>query len=147
MSDRQQFATFFLGDNYFGVEVERVQEILCSQEMTPVPLSSPVVRGLINLRGQVVTAIDLRRRLGLPARPEGQPLMNVVVRSSGGGVSLLVDDVGDVVEAEEASFERPPDTLDSDARKMIRGVHKLKERLMHVLDTEEVLTGLSEGQS
>ena len=146
MSDRQQFATFFLGDNYFGVEVERVQEILRSQEMTPVPLSSPVVRGLINLRGQIVTAIDLRRRLGLPEHSEGQPLMNVVVRSSGGGVSLLVDDIGDVVETEESTFERPPDTLDGDARKMIRGVHKLNERLMHVLDTEEVLIGFSEGQ-
>ncbi|MGB8480585.1 MAG: chemotaxis protein CheW [Acidobacteriaceae bacterium] len=146
MSDRQQFATFFLGDSYFGVEVERVQEILRNQEMTPVPLSSPVVRGLINLRGQIVTAIDLRRRLGLPARAEGQPLMNVVVRSSGGGVSLLVDDIGDVVEAEESTFERPPDTLDGDARKMIRGVHKLNERLMHVLDTEQVLIGFSEGQ-
>ncbi len=147
MSDRQQFATFFLGDSYFGVEVQRVQEILRSQEMTPVPLSSPVVRGLINLRGQIVTAIDLRRRLGLPACAQGQPLMNVVVRSSGGGVSLLVDDIGDVVEAEESTFERPPDTLDGDARKMIRGVHKLNDRLMHVLDTEEVLIGFSEGQS
>jgi purine-binding chemotaxis protein CheW len=146
MSDRQQFATFFVGDNYFGVEVERVQEILRSQEMTPVPLSSPVVRGLINLRGQIVTAIDLRRRLGLLERSDDQPLMNVVVRSSGGGVSLLVDDIGDVVEAEESTFERPPDTLDGDARKMIRGVHKLNERLMHVLDTEEVLMGFSDPQ-
>jgi purine-binding chemotaxis protein CheW len=147
MSARQQFATFFLGDDYFSVEVERVQEILRSQEITPVPLSSPAIRGVINLRGQIVTAIDLRRRLGLPARAEGQSLMNVVVRSSGGGVSLLVDDVGDVVEAEESTFEHPPDTLDDDARRMIRGVHKLNERLMHVLDTEEVLTGFSEGQS
>jgi purine-binding chemotaxis protein CheW len=146
MSERQQFATFFLGDSYFGVEVERVQEILRHQEMTPVPLSSPVVRGLINLRGQIVTAIDLRCRLGLEARVDSQPLMNVVVRSSGGSVSLLVDDIGDVVEAEESTFERPPDTLGGDARKMIRGVHKLNERLMHVLDTEEVLTGFSEGQ-
>lgn len=141
MSDRQQFATFFLGQSYFGVEVERVQEILRNQEITPVPLSSPVVRGLINLRGQIVTAIDLRRRLGLPAGTAVQPLMNVVVRSSGGGISLLVDDIGDVVETDESTFERLPDTLDGNARKMIRGVHKLNDRLMHVLDTEQVLTG------
>lgn len=146
MSDKQQFATFFLGDNYFGVEVERVQEILRSQEMTPVPLSSPVVSGLINLRGQIVTAIDLRRRLGLGARADGRPPMNVVVHSSGGVVSLRVDDIGDVVEAEVSTFERPPDMLDGNARKMIRGVYKLNERLMHVLDTEEVLNGFSEGQ-
>ena len=138
MSDRQQFATFFLGDNYFGVEVERVQEILRSQEMTPVPLSSPVVRGLINLRGQIVTAIDLRRRLGLPERGEGQPLMNVVVRSSGGGVSLLVDDIGDVVETCAASFESPPETLPLNLRAMIIGIHKLDDRLMHILDCEKV---------
>ena len=138
MSDRQQFATFFLGDNYFGVEVDRVQEILRSQEMTPVPLSSPVVRGLINLRGQIVTAIDLRRRLGLPPRTEGQPLMNVVVRSSGGAVSLLVDDIGDVVETCAESFEPPPETLPLNVREMILGVHKLDDRLMHILDCTKV---------
>jgi purine-binding chemotaxis protein CheW len=138
MSDRQQFATFFLGDNYFGIEVERVQEILRSQEMTPVPLSSPVVRGLINLRGEIVTAIDLRRRLGLPALAEGQPLMNVVVRSPGGGVSLLVDDIGDVVETCAASFELPPETLSLNQRAMFVGVHKLDNRLMHILDCAKV---------
>ncbi|MES2221006.1 MAG: chemotaxis protein CheW [Acidobacteriota bacterium] len=138
MSDRQQFATFFLGDSYFGVEVERVQEILRNQEMTPVPLSSPVVRGLINLRGQIVTAIDLRCRLGLPVRSEVQPLMNVVVRSSGGGVSLLVDDIGDVVEGCAGSFELPPDTLPLNLRTMIVGVHKLDHLLMHVIDCAKV---------
>ena len=146
MSEKQQFATFFLAGNYFGVEVEYVQEILRSQEMTPVPLSSPVVRGLINLRGQIVTATDLRRRLGLGERADGQSSINVVVRSPGGGVSLLVDDIGDVVETEESTFERSPDTLDREARKMIRGVHKLNGQLMHVLDTEEILNGFSDGQ-
>ena len=111
-----------------------------------MPLSSPVVRGLINLRGQIVTAIDLCRRLGLGERTDGQPPMNVVVRTSGGGVSLLVDDIGDVVETEESTFERSPDTLDREARKMIRGVHKLNGQLMHVLDTEEILNGFSDGQ-
>lgn len=138
MSEKQQFATFFLGENYFGVEVERVQEILRNQEMTPVPLSSPVVRGLTNLRGQIVTAIDLRCRLGMPERADGEPLMNVVVRSSGGGVSLLVDDIDDVVETGVESFEPPPDTLPDSVRGMILGVHKLNGRLMHVLDCAKV---------
>jgi purine-binding chemotaxis protein CheW len=112
--------------------------------MTRVPLAPPVVRGLINLRGQIVTAIDLRRRLALSERSETERPMNVVVRSTGGAVSLLVDDIGDVIEAEESTFELPPDTLDSKARSMIRGVHKLRDRLMHVLDTEKALDALSD---
>ncbi len=106
--------------------------------MTRVPLAPPVVRGLINLRGQIVTAIDLRRRLGLPAAPSDQPLMNVVVRTEDGPVGLLVDEIGDVVEADCATFEPPPSTLEATARATIRGVHKLEGRLMHVLDTEKV---------
>ena len=147
MAAKQQFSTFFVDGLFFGIEVEKVQEVLRYQEMTRVPLAPPVVRGLINLRGQIVTAIDLRRRLDLRERSGDQLPMNVVVRTDGGGVSLLVDEIGDVVEAEDASFEAPPDTLASTARSMIRGVHKLKDRLMHVLDTETALSGLSEKQA
>ena len=139
MAERQQFSTFLLDGLFFGVEVEKVQEVLRYQEMTRVPLAPPVVRGLINLRGQIVTALDLRRRLDLSERPVGQLPMNVVIHTADGGVSLLVDEIGDVVEVDEATFERPPDTLKSTARSMIRGVHKLNDRLMHVLDTEKVV--------
>ena len=139
-----QYSTFRLGDRLFGLDLMMIREINRILDITPVPHAREHIRGLINLRGQIVTAIDLRRRLGLPARTAVHPLMNVVVRSSGGSISLLVDDIGDVVETEESTFERPPDTLDGDARKMIRGVHKLNDRLMHVLDTEEVLTGFFE---
>lgn len=92
---------------------------------------------MINLRGQLVTAIDLRRRLELPPRPEGLEGMNVVVRTGEGAVSLLVDEIGDVVEVDETTYEPPPETLRSSVRGTILGVHKLKDRLMHVLDTEE----------
>jgi len=146
MAEKQQFSTFYVDHLYFGVEVEKVQEVLRHQEMTHVPLAPPVVRGLINLRGQIVTAIDLRRRLKLGEAPPEQFPMNVVIRTTDGVVSLLVDDIADVVEAGMESFERPPDTLDREVRRMISGVHKLKERLMHVLDTEEVLKGFSEKQ-
>src|SRR5579871_6291481 len=91
-----QFATFFVADLFFGVDVLRVQEVLCFQQMTRVPQASGVVEGLINLRGQIVTAIDMRRRLGLPPRRDGQTPMNMVVRTEGGAVSLLVDEIGDV---------------------------------------------------
>jgi len=139
MTGQQQFSTFFVDSFFFGVEVEKVQEVLRHQEMTQVPLAPPVVRGLINLRGQIVTALDLRHRLELSEAPPGRLPMNVVIRTADGPVSLLVDDIGDVVEAGEDTFEHPPDTLNQSARAMIRGVHKLNDRLMHVLDTEKVV--------
>ena len=95
MPDPQQYCTFLVDGHYFGLDVRKVQEIIRYQEMTSVPLASPVVRGLINLRGQIVTAIDLRRRLDLTERPEGTLPMNVVVRTEEGVVSLLVDEIGD----------------------------------------------------
>jgi len=95
------------------------------------------VSGLINLRGQIVTAVDLRRRLELEPAPPGMHTMNVVVRSEDGAVSLLVDEIGDVVEVDEATFEPPPETLRSSVRTVIVGVHKLNDRLMHVLDIEK----------
>lgn len=139
MAEKQQFSTFYVDHLYFGVEVEKVQEVLRHQEMTRVPLAPPVVRGLINLRGQIVAAIDLRRRLELGEEPPDKLPMNVVVRTTDGAVSLLVDEIADVVEAGADSFEQPPDTLQPSAQKMIRGVHKLNDRLMHILDCERVV--------
>jgi purine-binding chemotaxis protein CheW len=137
---KQQFSTFFLDRLFFGVEVEKVQEVLRYQEMTRVPLAPAVVRGLINLRGQIVTALDLRRQLQLGELTADARPMNVVVRvEDGGAVSLLVDEIGDVVEVEERTFEAPPDTLNQEIRAFIRGVHKLNDRLMHVLDTEKAV--------
>ncbi|MGH9451616.1 MAG: chemotaxis protein CheW [Terriglobia bacterium] len=139
MGEKQQYATFYLAGNYFGVGVDAVQEILRMQPMTPVPLAPPVVSGLINLRGQIVTAIDLRRRLDMKEREAGEEPLNVVIRSGEGIVSLLVDEIGDVVEVSEDTFEPPPETLNSKARALIRGIHKLNNRLMHVLDTQNVV--------
>lgn len=136
MSVNRQFCTFFLDGLYFGVEVHKVQEVIRYQEMTRVPLAPHVVRGLINLRGQIVTAIDLRRRLGLTERPGDRLPMNVVVRGDDGAMSMLVDEIGDVVEVEEETFERPPETLSGLARELIRGAYKLKDRLLLTLDTE-----------
>lgn len=139
MPDTSQFCTFCLDRMLFGVEVHQVQEVIRYQQMTRVPLASRAVRGLINLRGQIVTAIDLRRRLDLPERPSDQLPMNVVVRTAEGLVSLLVDDIGDVLEVEEESFERPPETLKGVARELIRGAYKLKDRLLLALDTERAV--------
>ena len=139
MSESKQYCTFFLDGLFFGVEVLKVQEVIRYQEMTGGPLASPAIQGLINLRVQIVTAIDLRRRLELPARGTGELPMNVVVRTEDGAVSLLVDDIGDVVEIQDDARERPPETLRGIARELVTGVYKLRERLLLILDTGKTL--------
>jgi purine-binding chemotaxis protein CheW len=139
MTDTKQFATFFLNGLFFGIEVLKVQEVIRYQEMTRVPLAPRMIEGLINLRGQIVTAIDLRRRLEMPPRAAGELPMNVVVSSDDGAVSLLVDEIGDVVEVQDDIYERPPEMLNGAARELIRGVYKLKERLLLILDTEKTV--------
>ena len=142
MATTQQFCTFFLQDHFFGVPVDQVQEVIRYQEMTRVPLVPPVIRGLINLRGQIVRAIDLRRRMGMKDRRDSELPMNIVVRTPEGAISLLADSVGDVVEVDEETFERPPATLEENLRPLIKGVHKLDSGLMHVLDTEVTCSSL-----
>lgn len=139
MAEKKQFSTFVVDRLLFGVEVEKVQEVIRYQVMTRVPLAPPVVKGLINLRGQIVTAVDLRCRLGLRARDSRDLPMNVVVRHDDGAVSLLVDEIGDVLEVEEESFEMPPGTLEGEARELIRGVYKLQDSLLIALDTDKIL--------
>lgn len=137
MSQTLQFCTFYLNKVLFGVELRGVQEVIQQVELTDVPLAPAVVGGLINLRGQIVTAIDLRRRLELPERPDDIRPVNVVVRTGDGAVSLLVDEIGDVVEVEQDTFEGPPETLQGKIRMVILGVHKLDRQLMHLLDIEK----------
>ena len=138
---RQQFCSFYLDDLFLGIEVERVQEVLCYQEMTRVPLAPGAVEGLINLRGQIVTAIDVRHRLELPPRRDDQRPMNVVLTTDDGAVSLLVDEIGEVLEVEEDQFEVPPDTLTGTVRELISGAYKLDGSLLLVLDADKALDG------
>ena len=139
MSDTHQFCTFSLQDFTFGIAVQTIQEVIRYQEMTPVPLAPATVHGLINLRGQIVTAIDLRTQLDLPPR-EGDALpMNVIVRTADGAVSLLVDEIGDVLDVSAADFERTPESLCGVSRDLVKGIYKLKDRLLLILDTERVV--------
>lgn len=147
MAQAQQYCTFYLDGLFFGVEVMKVQEVLIYQKMTGVPLAQAVVRGLINLRGQIVTAIDLRRRLQLRERPDGELPMNVVLKGDDGAISLLVDEIGDVLEVEEQSFEPPPENLTGATRALIRGAYKLEDRLLLVLDTERTVTLSTEAKA
>lgn len=139
MAAKKQFSTFVVDRLLFGVEVEKVQEVIRYQHMTRVPLAPPVVKGLINLRGQIVTAVDLRSRLGLRDRATADLPMNVVIRHDEGAVSMLVDEIGDVLEVEEETFELAPGTLAGEARELIQGVYKLKEFLLIALDTDKIL--------
>jgi purine-binding chemotaxis protein CheW len=134
-----QLATFWLDGDLYGVEVEHVQEVLRSQSITRVPLAPPAVAGLINLRGQVVTAIELRERLGRPTRPAGTEAVVIVVRLHGEAVSLLVDSIADVVDVDVRDFEAPPDTLDGAARELIRGAYKLDGHLLLALDVNRAV--------
>lgn len=133
--DQRQLCTFRIDGLLFGVEVTHVQEVLRAQVMTPVPLANAAVRGLINLRGQIVTALDLRHRLGLGPLPASCEPVNIVVRVDGGVVSLLVDEIGDVLDLPTSSFEPAPDTLAASSRELIQGVFKLSPDLLLVLDS------------
>jgi purine-binding chemotaxis protein CheW len=139
-----QFATFSVDGLFFGVDVLDVQEVLRFQEMTRVPLAAPTIQGLINLRGQIVTAIDMRRRLALRLRPEGEMPMNVVIRAEEGAVSLLVDEIGDVLDVAGETREPVPENIPRLQRELLAGVAKLDaasgaNRLLLILNTQRLL--------
>jgi len=135
MTDPKQFCTFYINDTLFGIEVLTVQEVLRYQEMTEVPLAAPEIKGLINLRGQIITAIDLRTRMQLPPREADQKPINVVVRTNDEVISFLVDSIGDVLEVDEETFEEAPSTVDDSTRELVTGVYKLDGKLLMILDT------------
>ena len=134
----KRLATFTIEDRCFGVDVSRVREVLRPQGLTRIPLAPSQVAGLINLRGEIVTALDLRVRLGLGRRADDRA-MNVVMTTEHGPVSLLVDEVGDVLEVQDASFEPAPVTLRGPARELILGAYKLDGRLLLELDVERAI--------
>lgn len=132
-----QLCTFKLANVFFGVDVEKVQEVIRHQEMTRVPLANREIRGLINLRGQIVTAVDLRMLFEMDEfSPEDEP-MNIIVRDEDDAVSFQVDEIGDVLEVNNAEFESPPETLKGVARKLIKGAYKLDSQLLLELDADK----------
>lgn len=135
----KQFCTFYLGELMLGVDVLEVQEVILYQDMTGVPLAHKSINGLINLRGQIVTAIDLRERLDLPPAEAGVEQKNIVIQSGDEAVSLVVDEIGEVIEPSEEAFESPPETLSESAKAMIDGVYKLDGRLLIVLNSERTI--------
>ena len=134
-----QYCTFWVDSIYFGVAVDEVQEVLRHQPMTPVPRAAAAVTGLINLRGQIVTGIDLRVRLGRPPRPEGVLPMNVIVRNRGDVISLLVDDIGDVINTAGIELETTPANMPASIEDVVQGVIQLPDRILLVLDAERAV--------
>ena len=137
---RTEFVTFTVGGNLFGVPVLRVQDTLIPDRIATVPLAPPEVRGSINLRGRIVTVIDMRTRLGLPQ--EGRPKnggMGVTVESGPELYTLLVDSVGDVITLPSALREANPNTLDPLWRDLAGGTYRLEDNLMVVLEIDRVL--------
>lgn len=146
MAEPIQICTFTLGGQVFALPVREIQEVVRRLETTPVPLAPPAVRGLANLRGQIATSISLRHRLGLPPRAAGEGEVTVVVRGEDGPVCLVVDDVGDVVEIDPDAMERAPENLRPAVRDAVRGICKLQDELVLLLDTTRAVeTGAPRG--
>jgi purine-binding chemotaxis protein CheW len=139
VSDRRQYVSCFVDDLMVGIKVEDVQEVTSGSELTHVPLAPPVVSGLLNLRGHIVTTIDLRRCLQLGSRPADQRPVHIILRTDEGCVGLLVDQVGDVLDVGDDDFEVPPRTLRGALRELITGAYKLDGRLLLALNTERAL--------
>lgn len=136
----EQYCTFWVGDLFFGVAVAEVQEVLRHQPMTPVPRAAEAVTGLINLRGQIVTAVDLRTRLGLaPRDPAAGPPMNVIVRTHGEVVSLLVDDIGDVIDTAGIEHQPSPANMPAQVQQVVQGVRPLADAILLVLDADRAV--------
>lgn len=138
MSEKSKICTFYIDEHLFGVDVYKIQEVLRYQEMTDVPLAGDAISGLINLRGQIVTAINMRNRLELPQASHIQPA-NIIIRSDDGAVSLLVDEIGDVIDIRNDRFEKPPENLSGAICTMLEKVCSHEDRLLLFLDLNQVI--------
>jgi purine-binding chemotaxis protein CheW len=132
-------ASFWADDLLLAVEIERVQEVLRTQRVTSVPLAHPCVRGLLNLRGQIVTAIDARCRLRLPEREPGAAAVHFIIPSRGDPMSLIVDREGEIIDLDGNPFETPQ-TVDSVIRSVLTGVYKVDGALLLLVDADQMLS-------
>ena len=141
-NSHELLTTFSIGSDLFGIEVMKVQEVTGTPTIISVPLAPKFVRGLINLRGQLATALGLRELFGVSTEvSENQ--MTVVCRMDGNLVSLMVDSIGDVIEADRQSFESPPDTIPAGVRPFVKSIYKMNGNLLSVLDLEKLSKELS----
>jgi purine-binding chemotaxis protein CheW len=135
-----EYVTGMIGDQLFGLPISRVQDVFVPDRITRVPLSGPEIAGVLNLRGRIVTAIDMRRRLDLPPRGKGDPLMAVGIEMKGESYGLLIDTVGEVMKLGDATLEPNPVNLDPRLAQVSAGVQRLDGQLMVILDVDHLLT-------
>lgn len=138
-ANERQLCTCRVGPLLLGVNVLDIQEVLYHSEYTGIPCTARAITGLINLRGQIATAIDLRVRLGVEPSPDSE-LIHVVVEHRGEPVSLLVDEIGDVITVNDAIFEPPPENVEGTAKELILGAYKLDEELLLILDVDQAIS-------
>jgi purine-binding chemotaxis protein CheW len=147
MSLNRSYATFYADKFYFGIQTSEVIELTKVSDITPVPLAHPTIYGLINLRGQIVTAINMRRRLGLSQAEYPGDVITVLIEKFGVLYGLLVDRVSDILELDESDFETPPSNVSNSAKELLLGVCKLPTELLFVIDTAKVISGITTDQS
>jgi purine-binding chemotaxis protein CheW len=138
IAETGQWATFFLAAEQFAVPVEEVQEVLLSQPLTPVPLAPAQIVGLLNLRGAVMPAIDLRTRLGFEPAPEGTAKKFLVLKTNEGLVTIVVDDIGDVFELDGGGWRPVPDTLEASHREAVFGIYPMDGHMLLGIKTQVV---------
>lgn len=138
-NDFCEYVTVTVGDQRLGIPVLRVQDVLRAQPLTRIPLAPREIAGSLNLRGRIVTAVDVRVRLGLPPREKGAAFMNVVVEQENELYSLMVDSVGDVLGLTSETYEANPVTLDPIWREVSDGLHRLEDGLLVILDVDRIL--------
>jgi purine-binding chemotaxis protein CheW len=139
-----EYVTVMIGGQLFGLPISRVQDVFMPDRITRVPLSAPEIAGVLNLRGRIVTAVDMRRRLGLPPRTDDKPSMAVGIELKGESYGLLIDAVGEVMKLGEDTREPNPVNLDVRLARVSGGVHRLDGQLMVILDVDYVLNTAAE---
>jgi purine-binding chemotaxis protein CheW len=134
-----EYVTVMIGGQLFGLPIARVQDVFMPERLTRVPLAGPEIAGVLNLRGRIVTTIDMRRRLGLPPRTDARARMAVGVELGAESYGLMIDSVGEVLKLGDASREPNPVNLDARLAGVSGGVHRLDGQLMVILDVDRVL--------
>ena len=139
-----EYVTVMIGGQLFGLPINRVQDVFMPERMARVPLASAEIAGVLNLRGRIVTAIDMRCRLGLPKLNEKRPPMAVGIEFHGESYGLLIDSVGEVLKLADNTREPVPVNLDPHLARVSSGVHRLEKQLLVVLDVDRIFDGGSE---
>lgn len=147
LAESVQYVTVVIGGQLFGLPIERVHDVFVPESITRVPLSRPEIAGVLNLRGRIVTAIDMRKRLHLPPRSDGGNAMAVGIEHKGESYGLLIDNVGEVLTLATAGREANPVNLDMRWAQISGGVHRLNGQLMVILDVDRVLGGMAESMA